>query len=188
MTEPLPENIEKLLQDLLSEDAYRRRSAAETVAELRVTNEQIITALKTVAASDPNRYVREAAIRALDTLGFGLPPDAEARSAANRLAPPTPPVLRPFFKQIDFWLGFIGWYLVNGLIWWGFGPGATTSSYGPVPALILLPANVVVLLITAFVRSRFAGGMLAAYALNFVIATFMGATVNATCAIPFFYR
>jgi hypothetical protein len=68
MTQSLTEEkIEKLLQELQSGEAWRRKVAAETLGELEASNPQIAGALETVAANDSNRYVRQAAARALLT-------------------------------------------------------------------------------------------------------------------------
>ena len=50
--------IEELLQDLGSEEAYRRERAAIRLANLKVLDERVISALKIMAAQDPNEYVR----------------------------------------------------------------------------------------------------------------------------------
>ncbi len=100
-------------------------------------------------------------------------------------APAARPPAPPFYRQIDFWLGFTGWYLANGLVWQGMG-GA--SGERVILNGLILPANLVALLIAAFIRRRFAGGMLAAVAVNLIIAILVGAFMNATCAIPFFVR
>ena len=109
-------------------------------------------------------------------------------------SPPAPPH-RPFYWHLDFWLGFVGWFIVNGVWWWiifrlstlDAGDGLTTL--GLILLLfsaLALPANLGALLLAAILRRRVAGGLLAALALNWVIALTQGAFTNAMCGIPFF--
>jgi hypothetical protein len=94
---------------------------------------------------------------------------------------PPPSPQRPFYKQIDFWAGFIGWYVVNGALW-----GLILQTHSPALLAFFVPlANLVVLVITAFVRRRLAGGMLLAIALNFLIAIVLGLFTNAVCGTLF---
>ena len=52
--------------------------------------------------------------------------------------------------------------------------------------MFVLQGNVAIFVVAGIVRRRFAGGILIAIAVNFLIATLMGVFLNATCAIPFF--
>jgi len=86
-------------------------------------------------------------------------------------------------KIIDFVAGFAGWFLLNGVAWL-LTNESLHNNYG-VPNLLFLPLNVIVLIVF-LIRRRWVGfGILAAVALNLVIALIVGATLNATCAIPF---
>ena len=61
MEQKLPLNADKLLHDLQSEEAYVRKTAAEELGKLNSSEDRILSALKTVAESDENKYVRSAA-------------------------------------------------------------------------------------------------------------------------------
>lgn len=92
----------------------------------------------------------------------------------------------PYYTEADFWVGFVGWYVVNALAWVVLG--RNSYGYSLSVNLLFLPINALVLLITARKRPRFAAGLLAAIALNFILALISGAFTNAVCAIPFFIR
>ena len=96
-------------------------------------------------------------------------------------------------KRILFAVGFFGWYLINGGAWFLYSPNQNAlggQGYGIVLNLLLLPANAVLLLIFAIIRStrRVALGILAAVAFNFFISLLLGLSTNATCFIPFFIK
>jgi hypothetical protein len=80
-----------------------------------------------------------------------------------------------------FAFGFIGWYLVNGVIW--VLPGNNEFNL-----LLTLPANILILIILAIIkRTRWiAFGMLTAIALNFLISLVLGLFNQAVCLVPFF--
>jgi len=99
----------------------------------------------------------------------------------------------PKTKWILFAVGFLGWYFINGSVWFLWSPNQNTlggQGYGIILNLLLLPANGIALLIFGIIRStrRIALGILAALALNFFISLFLGLSTNATCFIPFFIK
>jgi len=65
--------VARLLEELQSEEAYRRKLAAEELGKIKIDDEQVVRDLKFVAASDDNKYVRGAAEQALYNLGHELP-------------------------------------------------------------------------------------------------------------------
>ena len=69
MEQKLPLNVDKLLQDLQSEEAYIRKTAAEEIGKLNSSEDRILSVLKTVAESDENKYVRSTAIESYLSLG-----------------------------------------------------------------------------------------------------------------------
>ena len=177
-----PPEIEKLLIELRSEEAYRRKAAAEEVAALGLKDEQIITALETVAAQDPNRYVKSAAEAALIALGVKVP---EKPPAAPKIVPPP---LSTAAKRREFMIGFVGWWVVNGALWLGLtgGEGLGPGGFGIILNLLLFPANLLMLIVLAFIRRWIALGGLAAIAVNLLIALIMGVALAGFCFIPFF--
>lgn len=88
----------------------------------------------------------------------------------------------PFYTQIDFWAGLVGWYVINGIIW------SIILKLNLDLLMYFVPAaNLTVLLIAAFnLKHRsFAFGMLLAVALNFLVAIVLGLFVNAICGTLF---
>jgi len=86
---------------------------------------------------------------------------------------------------IEIGIGFVAWYVINGLIWLG-----GTSNYGFFLAIFTLPGNLIVLLICAITPRlrRVALGILIAIALNLVITLVLGMFTNALCFVPFFNK
>ena len=174
MTEQPNENaIAKLLEDLRSEDAYRRRMAAETIGEQKLADERLVDVLKTLASQDSNSVVRSAARSALNQLGVELPGE-EALPKPESERPP----ISPDEKRRDFLIGFFGWWTINVVLW--------ELLRGDIFAnLFVFPVNVLVLIILAFRRGWMALGILSAFGVNFVIASILGLSFNAICWIPF---
>lgn len=112
MPEPLEEEIEKLLQELRAEEAYRRERAAQSLAKLGVNDERISSTLEIVATQDLNEYVRQIARNALLALEHAPP---------VRKAPPSHKVYDTYRKLAadktdEFIIGFAGWFVINSLI------------------------------------------------------------------------
>lgn len=95
-------------------------------------------------------------------------------------------------RSRDFLIGLVGWFLVNGLLWFMIGNGSFRPSDAEtgatMAAICAFPANVGVLLFLTIKKNtrRLAGGMLTAIAINLVIALIIGLSFNATCFVPFF--
>lgn len=102
---------------------------------------------------------------------------------------PEPGVRNPTDQKRKYWLffaiGFIGWYLMNGIIW-ALAP--FSKNFNSYNVVLTLPGNILVLLILATIkRTRWiAFGMLAAIALNFLISLVLGLFNQAVCLVPFF--
>jgi hypothetical protein len=157
------EEVKRLLRELQSKKAYRRRQAAETLGQVEPGNERVTASLATVASNDPNRYVRAAARHALFTL--------QDASVAVEAPPPAPPPARGFRNRrnrLDFMVGFISWFLLNGLAWFLLVRFADYPSgiieFEMIPLTLL--ANVGTVLILIFVRRWLGLGMIAALALS----------------------
>ena len=99
-------------------------------------------------------------------------------------------------KRIEILIGALGWYLVNGLIWFMLFPGPfdTRGPYGALGpelvSLIMMPANLLVLVVCAIIPRlrRVALGILIALALNFAVSILLGMGLNASCFIPFIHK
>lgn len=89
--QPLSAGVEKLLQDLQSQEAFRRKPAAEELGRLKIHDERVVNALKVAAASDSNKYVKSAATEALHALRLELSPE-EAASTSAQAQTDMPPV------------------------------------------------------------------------------------------------
>ena len=166
MSQPLPEDIETLRQELRSQDASHRLKAVNSLANLKVIDRQMLGALKSVAANDPDLIVRECAQDALHALRKGYIPS-------------------PQEKRIELLIGFIGWFVINGVLWAIAAGTPVGLAYLP-PNLILFPANVLVLIILARTRRWVALGVLIALAVNLLITLIMGVVIAGFCFVPFF--
>ena len=165
MSQPLPEDIETLLQELRSQDASHRLKAVNSLANLKVIDRQILDALKSVAANDPNLIVRECAQDALPALRKGYIPSSQ--------------------EKRDFWIGFLGCLVINTVMW-----VVMVSSYGWLDSLFYqlfrgrdvhlifvyfvfycLPflVNIVALIYLGYTRPRMVRGVLVALAFIFII-------------------
>ena len=178
--QPPDAEIEKLLEELHSDAAFRRKAAAEKIAELRLSNEEVINALKTMAEADAVRPVRKAAVNALKSLNSPLL--AKFAMLLSRRS-----------KITQFTIGFVGWFLVNvglAFLWGGPSLAKYGQVYGPGPGvsigLLLFPANILLFFILVRVWRWVALGMLSAIALNLLIALILGIAVAGWCFIPFF--
>jgi len=73
----------QLLQDLQSQHAYVRKIAAEKMGDFQASDEQIINALKLVAETDQNKYVRQAAMGTLEKFGVSFEPTIQFTEPEN---------------------------------------------------------------------------------------------------------
>jgi ribosomal protein L40E len=89
-------------------------------------------------------------------------------------------MLSPKKKLLEFGIGFLGWYLLFGLI--GLGVSNSLNPYGCVISPIIL------VVILAFKFRWVAFGILSAIASNFAISMILGLQFNAICFYPFFYK
>jgi hypothetical protein len=89
MEQSLPMNVEKLLQDLQSKDDYIRKTAAEEMGKSNApADDRVLSALKAVAETDSNKYVRSAATQSCLALGgqaMQLPQEAEPHTPSEVL-------------------------------------------------------------------------------------------------------
>jgi hypothetical protein len=168
---PAERPMDELLADLNAPDPENRLGALNALAELGVKNQSILQQLRIVARGDPDENVRKAAARTLRSLGTRLPADASN----------------------DFWqgflVGFLGWYLVNGLIWY-FINDPTSDGQSRLFNLFIFPANLLVLIVLSAIRRTQAIGLgiLAALGLNLVLSLILGTVMNGICFFPFYLR
>lgn len=185
---------QRLLRDLNSENADQRLRAVERVQREKITDESIITVLKIIAANDTREIVRKTAGSTLVHLGFisaigdELPPirdsSEEVRKQRARLQSAGSLIF-------DFMIGFLGWWIINGLFWLGV-IGNQDDHLTEKALLILLLiavfylAELITLIVFAVRRGLIALGMIFALASNLAITLFMGLTENAYSFVPFF--
>jgi hypothetical protein len=96
---------------------------------------------------------------------------------------PPEPEMSPQRKWVLFAAGFLGWYLVNALIWF-----VLNGDLGAVCGIWLVNGFALLILALNHPTRPVALGILAALALNFVISLMAGLTDNALCFIPFFIK
>ena len=95
-------------------------------------------------------------------------------------------------KIRDFSIGFLGWWLINGLVWFwvtndagnSMGDNALLLYICVIPFFYL--SQLVAIIVFAFRRRWIALGSTSAIALNLFIALVLGLTFNVTCFVPFF--
>jgi hypothetical protein len=199
MTEPPDEaTILYLLAELHGGESYQRTTAAETIKIRKILDERLTNELNSLALHDPNSIVRNMAKDALAALGIA---PGELGVAKITDSPPIAPAptaqpgkqLTRNEKRRDFLIGFVGWYVVNGTIWLLLSRGKS-SPYGLAQTsatfynIFIMVGNLGVLLIITGIRRSVAVGILASYAVNFVIAMIFGLMFQAACWIPFFVR
>ena len=84
----------------------------------------------------------------------------------------------------DLLTGFIGWFLVNGLIW--TLADVLIFYFGLIGFVcLILPANIVVFIIFSIIRQPLAGGILAAYTCNLIITFFLSDSFWGLMGVPF---
>jgi sugar lactone lactonase YvrE len=93
-------------------------------------------------------------------------------------------------KYILFASGFLGWYLVNGLLWLAVTRDGFSMEGSGMLNLCFLPINLILLVVFSRKHSiRFIGlGILSALAVNLFISLILGMATNAGCFIPFFIK
>ena len=99
-------------------------------------------------------------------------------------------------KIRDFLFGFVGWWIISGLVWLGVTKGNFSipsriwsellALFELVFLLLFFLTQLIALIILAFRRGWIALGMLSAIAMNIVITLLIGLTQNAFCFAPFF--
>lgn len=93
-------------------------------------------------------------------------------------------------KRIQFTIGLIGWFLVNGLIWLFLGTWGLLGEFAGLENLLIFPANILCLIIlSAIRRTRWIGlGILAAWVINLIVATIFGMFWYGACLLPFYVQ
>ena len=166
---PVEENhpqksTDELLADLNNPDPIRRVDVLNSLAGSGIKDQRILNELRLIAKGDPDPSVRDAARKAIRSLGIHNP--------ANKKKDFWRGFLARYQQQI---MGFVGWYLVSWPLVRPLG-------------LNLFLLNIIALIVLALIKTtrRVAGGILIALALNFTISLILGLRLNALCFIPFF--
>jgi hypothetical protein len=94
-------------------------------------------------------------------------------------------------KIVDFFIGFIGWYVVNVTVWFFLSGGRFGELHGEraLGVFLTFPANLFILLLLVAIKStrRIALGVLSALALNFMVSMIISANTSAFCFVPFVF-
>lgn len=116
------------------------------------------------------------------------PEPADARPSTP-IEPPAKPAKSPLTtaqKWRQFWIGFGAWWLINSLIWFPLS-GADNLGYGIFFSLLVLPLNLIVLLVLAFIRRWMALGVLTTYGVNLLVSVlYRPFDMNGICWVPFY--
>ena len=84
----------------------------------------------------------------------------------------------------DILIGFLGWFIINGLIWVLIN--FVIYHYRVLGFIFLIfPINIAVFVVLSFVRRQVALGILAAYALNLLITLGLGLSFWGVLGVPF---
>ncbi len=174
--------IDKLIEDLYSDEAYQRLSAVETIVGQKLKDERAINALKNVAGTDPNRFVKAAASDGLVALGV-IPASDRPTAAPEPSSRPLPssttssePQASPAKNNWPFFIGFVGWFVVNlpiAYIWFSLLIGSALGHQDLSPIILMCPSilNLGVLVwLFATSRQYVAYGMLAAMGLALIVS------------------
>ena len=169
--------IPKLLEELHSAHSYYVQRAVQRLAKLPVKSAEVVSALEAVAAVDPDEQVRQAALQALGRGTLSKPSGHVYKTRRN--------------KWFDFALGFVGWYVTSSLLW--ALPFVPLIQDTALPVIFMyallgcLPFHIVVLIVLGRWRRWMALGVLAAFAANLTVATFLGTFFPAWCGTPFLW-
>ncbi len=120
-------------------------------------------------------------------------PEGEGSIPGDQKIPEPQPMGR--FKRYGlFAVGFLGWFLVNGLVWLLISGGEINSGNEEEMGLIIingifvLPLNLAIMLLLLWKKftRMISLGILTAYGVNLIISLILGLSMNAACLIPFF--
>ncbi len=183
------EQVQSALRLLESQKDYERRAGAERLRYVKwdTPDSAVVQKLKELAESDPSEDVRNAAAA---TLRYWEKPPVEAEPEHVTSTPPPPPVPTAV-KRRHLLIGFFGWYLVNGLLWFALTGASFDAAQAPAQALCLLFAvNFLLPVVLGLSKAArwMALGILAALALNFLVSLLVGTIINGICFVPFFFN
>jgi len=105
---------------------------------------------------------------------------------------PEPQPMGRFKRYGLFAVGFLGWFLVNGLVWLLISRGEMNLEEQEgmvfINALCVLPLNLAIMLLLLWKKftRMISLGILTAYGVNLIISLILGLSTNAACLIPFF--
>lgn len=92
---------------------------------------------------------------------------------------------RRWYLNKEFWIGFGGWFVVNGVIW---AVVFSIEGFGLIIIawLALILANIGALIYFAFKNRLLAFGLICAFTINFIILLVRGMAEQVICFNPFF--
>ena len=178
-------DVKQWLEDLQRADRNKRLEAAHQLEKWGSNTRTITGALEHVSANDADAAVRlaaEVALLAITHHSRTLP--------SGRVVPKDKLALTSRQKYLRLAIGFVGWYLVNGLVWLPFNGSATKGEFALLINVFILPINLAILLILGLIRRTrwVALGILTALAFNLAVALIIGAVINGVCFVPFFIK
>jgi|SRR5579859_1071984 len=161
-------DTEQLLADLRGDDFRCRQRAARWFAAHHPQDEPTRAAVRQIAEKELDWSVRYQLLQAL------MP----AKPAV---------VVPPERKALDFVIGFAGWWLINGALWWWI-PKDPAGDY-LILQILILPANLLVMGLLLLTRRWMGFAVLMTYAVNLAVGLVYGAANPfSACWIPFFIR
>jgi hypothetical protein len=177
---PPQKSIDELPADLINPDPSRRVDVLNSLAGSGIKDQRILNELRLIAKGDPDPGVRDAARKAMRSLGIN----------------------NPVGKKKDFWRGvglFFGLNIVMALCSWGastalynmtYTPNGTntqlvnvSSAVGLILGVIPLLINIGLIIYFAFTRSQIALGMLAGFGVALLITIILGVIFTVVCLV-----
>ena len=181
---PPQKSIDELLADLNDPDPTRRVDVLNSLTGSGIKDQRILNDLRLIANGDPDPDVRDAAGKAIRSLGI----NSGIRNPAN--------------KKKDFWRGvglFFGLNIVMGLCSWGASTALYKMTYTPngtntqlvdvysavsfILGVLPLLINIGLIIYFAFTRSQIALGMLAGFGIAFLIVLILGVILTVWCFV-----
>jgi hypothetical protein len=177
---PAQKSIDDLLADLNNPDPTRRADVLSSLRGSGIKDQRILNELRLIAKGDPDPGARDAARRAMRPLGINNPAD----------------------KKKDFWRGvglFFCLNIVMALCSWGASTALYNMTYTPngtntplvdvysaasfILSVMPLLINIGVIIYFAFTRRQIALGMLAGFAIAFLIVLILGVILAVWCFV-----
>lgn len=126
-----------------------------------------------------------------EPIGETPPEEIEPKSLSALETKKNKPSVWAVIKSWQFLAGFLGWHLINGVVWFqvnGGRIGYLEDSY--LANIVFFPFNLLALIVFPLIKQtrKFGLGLLAAVALNLLLSLVLSVGMNGICFIPFYFK